>query len=93
MTNFDLIKYPVFTEKSNKLLQLNKYTFLIDKKVNKVLARKLINDLFSVKIKSLNSFLLSSRRHRLGKYIGFKTYYKRLIITLEKGNVIPFSSF
>ena len=32
----ELIKFPVISDKATRLLETNKYTFLVDKKANKI---------------------------------------------------------
>lgn len=44
--------------------------------------KTLIEEIFNVKVISLNSYILPSRKSRLGKYEGFKNSYKRFFITL-----------
>lgn len=92
MIDIDLIKYPVFTDKTNKLLEINKYTFLTDLNVTKTMARSIIQDLFSVNVLSVNSYRLSSKKRRLGRFIGFKNTYKRILVTIKAGEFIPFFS-
>lgn len=99
------------TEKSNKLLKLNKYSFVVDlrlmcsickfwivfskfKYVNFFKFIKIIyfftktdikdsfKKIFDVEIKSINTCILSRKAHRLGKFKGFKNYYKKALITL-----------
>nr|YP_009540892.1 ribosomal protein L23 [Phacus inflexus]AYQ93316.1 ribosomal protein L23 [Phacus inflexus] len=86
----DMFKYPLFTDKTNKLLQINKYTFLTDVKFTKTMAINIIEDIFSVKVVSINTSILSSKKRRLGKFLGFKNSFKRILITLSSGQFIPF---
>nr|YP_009538695.1 ribosomal protein L23 [Phacus pleuronectes]AYQ93688.1 ribosomal protein L23 [Phacus pleuronectes] len=90
MENIDLIRYPLFTDKANRLLNSNTYSFLVDVKINKKIAKTLFETLFNVKVIKLNSLVISSKKSRLGKFTGFKNNYKRLFITLKKGDFIPF---
>lgn len=47
----DLVKYPVLTEKSVRLIENNQYTFDVEPKLNKIQIKKLIKALFQVKHK------------------------------------------
>jgi large subunit ribosomal protein L23 len=85
----DLIKYPVLTEKTVRLIESNQYTFDVDLRLTKVQIKKLIEELFEVKIIAVNSHRLPRRQKRLGLAKGYKNQYKRVIITLKPGNVIP----
>ncbi len=51
----DLVKYPVLTEKSVRLIENNQYTFDVEPKLNKVQIKQLIEDLFEVKVISVNT--------------------------------------
>ena len=37
-----LIKYPVITDKATRLLEMNKYTFMVDKRANKFTIKRKI---------------------------------------------------
>ena len=42
----DLVKYPVFTEKSVRVIENNQYTFDVDLRLSKPQIKKLIEQLF-----------------------------------------------
>lgn len=54
------------------------------------MAVNIIEDIFYVKIVSINTSILSSKKRRLGKFLGFKKSFKRVLITLNSGQFIPF---
>ena len=85
----DLIKYPIITEKSCRLIEKNKYTFDVDKKLTKVQIKKILEKLFKINIISLNTHLLPIKKKRLGFKQGYKTNYKRVIITIKSNQQIP----
>ena len=45
-----IIKYPVISDKATRLLELNKYTFMIDRKVNKFTIKNVIEYFFNVNV-------------------------------------------
>jgi len=51
----DLVKYPVLTEKSTRLLENNQYTFDVDLRLTKTKIKALIEELFEVKVLSVNT--------------------------------------
>jgi len=52
---YKVVKYPVITEKSILLLEKEgKITLVVDKKVNKSLIKRVIEDRFQVKVKKVN---------------------------------------
>ena len=85
-----LVKYPILTEKTIQLLQSNQYSFAVDKKANKVSIKAAIEELFDVKVVSVNSSMRPLKRRRVGKFIGSKPRHKRAIVTLAPENSITF---
>ena len=84
----DFIKYPIITEKSTGLFENNQYTFIVDRRINKVNIKAAIEYLFGVRVIKVNTCLLPKKQKRIGKFRGYKTTYKKAIIKLEKGNKI-----
>ena len=84
----DLVKYPVLTEKSARLIENHQYTFDVDLRLSKPQIKKLIEELFEVVVISVNTHRPPRKKKRLGLSQGFKTSYKRVIVTIksEKSN-------
>ena len=80
----DLIKYPVSTEKSYRLIEKNQYTFDVDIKLTKPQIRKVFEKLFDVKVLAVNTHLLPIKKKKLGANQGYKTRFKRVIITTNQ---------
>ena len=81
----DVVKRPIVTEKANIKMELNQFTFDVDLKATKPIIKQAIELLFSVKVKSVNTHNPPRKRRRVGKFIGYKSRYKRAIVTLEDG--------
>lgn len=81
----DLVKYPVLTEKSARLIENNQYTFDVDLRLSKPQIKKLIEELFEVVVISVNTHRPPRKKKRLGLSQGFKTSYKRVIVTVKSG--------
>ena len=47
-TMLDIIKYPVISDKATRLLESNKYTFMVDRRANKFTIKKVIEFIFNV---------------------------------------------
>ena len=77
-----LVKYPILTEKTIRLIEQNQYSFAVDSKSNKVDIKTAIEQLFDVKVVSVNTLLQPLKKRRVGKFIGIKSRYKRAIVTL-----------
>ena len=84
----DILIRPVVSEKSTDLLQDNKYTFLIPIKANKVQVRQAVEQIFKVKVQSVNTIRMIGKTKRMGKFVGKRSDYKKAIVTLVPGNQI-----
>lgn len=82
------IKYPVITDKATRLLEQNKYTFIVDKKANKFIIKKIIEYLFSVSVINVNTLTMPTKKRTVGRFIGQKSKYKKAIITIKEGDSI-----
>ncbi len=79
----DLVKYPVITEKTVRLIENNQYTFDVDLRLSKPQIKKLIEELLGVVVISVNTHRPPRKKKRLGLSQGFKTSYKRVIVTVK----------
>jgi large subunit ribosomal protein L23 len=85
-----LIKRPVITEKTTKMMEENKYCFLVDPKANKTQIRQAVEEIFKVKVKAVNTLNMLGKLKRMGRYEGRRPSWKRAIVTLETGSRIEF---
>ena len=86
----DIILEPIISEKTVDDKAYNKYAFKVHKKANKVEIRKAVEDLFKVKVVSVNTMNYRGKKRRLGYYVGRKPSFKKAIVTLKKGDSIGF---
>ena len=72
MTNArDIIKGVIITEKSSDLSQnANTYTFSVDVKANKTQIKQAIEEVFKVKVASVNTITVRPKDKRVGRYTG-----------------------
>lgn len=84
----DIIKYPIITDKATRLLENNQYSFVVNPKSNKLTIKEAIEYLFNVKVIKVNTCQLPKKQKRIGKYIGWKSQYKKAIVTLSEGDTI-----
>jgi len=84
----DLVKYPVITEKSYRLIEKNQYTFDVDPRLTKPQIKKVFENLFQVNVLAVNTHLPPVEKKRLGRQQGYKTRYKRVIITIKPNQTI-----
>ena len=84
----DILIRPIVSEKSTDLLQDNKYTFLIPIKANKVQVHQAVEQIFKVKVQSVNTIRMIGKTKRMGKSVGKRSDYKKAIVPLVPGNQI-----
>ena len=84
----DIIKYPILTEKTIRLIEQNQYSFAVDSKADKSSVKSAVEKLFDVKVISVNTSLLPLKKRRVGKFIGKKARYKRAIVKLASEDSI-----
>nr|UNJ15591.1 ribosomal protein L23 [Cyanidiaceae sp.] len=85
----DLVLSSVITDKTIKLLERNNYTFFVPKKVSKKAFKLAIENIFKVKVNSINSLNLPDKKKRIGKYkTGSISLHKKMIVKLDsKDNI------
>ena len=88
ISNANIIKYPLITDKATRLLENNQYSFIVDRNSDKITIKNTIEYLFDVKVIKINTCRLPRKKKRVGKYIGWKPQYKKAIVTLSEGDVI-----
>ena len=86
----DVIIRPVVTEKATRLMEENKYTFLVPLTVNKVQIRQAVEQIFKVKVIAVNTVRTLGKAKRMGRTEGKRPDYKKAIVKLAPGERIEF---
>ena len=81
----DLVIRPILTEKATMLMEQNKYTFDVASKATKPQIKAAIEEIFDVKVQSVNTHQPPRKKRRVGRFIGYRSQYKRAIVTLAEG--------
>ena len=94
MSKTILIK-PIITEKAETLSEnLNKYSFVVNTKANKIEIKKAVEKMYSVSVSSVNTIIMpakaKNRNTRSGIIKGHVSGYKKAVITLADGEEIDF---
>jgi len=84
---------PVITEKVNgQIEKSNRYTFVIDKRANKLEVKKAVEEFYGVKVENVNTARVpaksKTRMTKAGILSGRKSGYKKAIVTLAEGDSI-----
>jgi large subunit ribosomal protein L23 len=88
ISNAQIIKYPIISDKATRLLENNQYSFIVDRYSDKTAIKAAIEYLFKVSVIKINTCRLPRKKKRVGKYIGYKPQYKKAIVTLSEGDGI-----
>jgi large subunit ribosomal protein L23 len=86
----DIIKKPLITEKSSRLMEENKYFFMVDRKANKAQIKQAVEEVFNVRVRGVNTSNVLGKLKRMGKHEGRRPSWKKAVVTLEPGNRIEF---
>lgn len=84
----DVVKGMIRTEKGAMLMPQNKYLFLVDKRSNKIEIRKSVEDIYKVKVDSVNTVTMRGKAKRVRYAAGYTPDWKKAIVTLKDGNKI-----
>lgn len=82
----DIIIAPVVSEKSYGLMEQNVYTFFVDTKANKTQIKIAVEEIFGVKVASVNTLNREGKRKRSRSGFGRRKATKRAYVTLREGS-------
>lgn len=91
MTNrspYDIIKTLLRTEKSTLIEPLRKYLFLVAKDANKIQIRNAVEEIYKVKVASVNTKVAPGKLRRVRHEPGYTSDKKKAVVTLQKENKI-----
>jgi len=86
----DILIRPLMTEKSSLLMEQNKFTFEVHKSANKIQIRQAVEQVFKVKVLSVNTMNVPGKPKRRGALVGKTRSWKKAIVTLSEGERIEF---
>jgi large subunit ribosomal protein L23 len=79
---------PVVSEKSYSLIGDRKYTFRVHEDAHKTQVRQAVEQLFDVKVQSVNIIKVRSKPKRRGMMSGRRPGWKKAIVQLREGHEI-----
>jgi large subunit ribosomal protein L23 len=83
----DILIAPVVSEKSYNLLDEGKYTFVVDPRANKTEIKIAVEQVFGVKVDSVNTINRKGKTRRTRFGLGKRKDTKRAIVTLREGTI------
>ena len=82
----DIIIRPLVTEKSIRVEEAeNTVVFEVAKSANKIAVKQAIEEIFNVKVDSVNVVNVKSKPKRMGKYLGKTKAIKKAYVKLKEG--------
>ena len=92
----NIIVKPIITEKMTKTTEKfpNRFGFIVDKRANKIEIKRAVEELYGVKVESVNTMNYSgknkSRYTKSGFIQGRTAAFKKAIVMLAEGDTIDF---
>ena len=91
-----ILTKPILTEKATTYNDKGKFSFIVDKKANKVQVKKAVEKTYDVNVVSVNTINVLgksvSKYTKTGIVTGRKPSYKKAIVQLKEGEFIDFYS-
>ncbi len=89
----DVLIKPILSEKANKQSEkMNRYTFIVDRKANKLEIKKAIEQFYGVQVEEVNTAVipskLKSKYTKAGFIVGRKPAKKKAMVTVVEGETI-----
>lgn len=88
---YSIIEKPMITEKALVLsgdAESPQYVFRVARTANKIEIAKAIEAIFSVKVAKVNTVVMKGKLHRMGRYLGRRSNWKKAYVTLQEGQKI-----
>lgn len=88
----DIIRKPIISEHSMQPVydkegnEIKKYTFEVPVSANKIEIKKACEEIFGVKVQSVNTMRVTGKIKRMGRFAGRRPSWKKAIVTLAKGS-------
>ena len=85
----EVLVAPVLSEKSVAVKDAqNRYTFKVRSGANKVDIKKAVESLFKVKVEKVRTMIFMGKVHRVGRYEGRRSDWKKAVVTVKAGQKI-----
>lgn len=85
---YEVIVSLLRTEKGLQLMPFNKYLFRVARNANKLQIKKAAEEIYKVKVKSVNVLTVKGKKRRLRFKEGTTANWKKAVVTLKEGEKI-----
>ena len=76
------------TEKGSMIMPFNKYLFWVDNGANKIEIKKAVEEIYKVKVQSVNTLVMRGKMRRVRYQLGKTADWKKAVVTLKEGSKI-----
>ena len=90
--HYDSLLAPIITEKSTLLAEENKIVFEVPLSANKADIKDAVQTLFKVDVTKVNTILIKGKTKRFRGKTGFRSDYKKAIVTLKDGQSVDITT-
>lgn len=84
----EVIRRPIVSEKSFKMIEDNRYTFEVDKRATKPEISRAIEEIFGVRVEKVNTMNVSGKPRRVRWRAGHTRAWKKAVVKLAAGDSI-----
>ncbi len=82
-TSYDIIVRPIITEQSMEAIDLKKYVFEVARDATRADVKKAVEEIFGVKVASVNTLNVRGKAKRTGRYPeGMTRAWKKAVVRL-----------
>ena len=88
MTSYEIIKNMLRTEKGVSMEKGRKYVFRVASAATKPDVKKAVEEIYKVKVASVNVVTVSGKRKRVRTQYGYTADWKKAVVTVKSGQTI-----
>ena len=81
---YDMLKKPVFSEKSSILENVYKYTLVVSHHINKKNIVKMIRNMFNMNVVNANTINVKKKLRIFRRVPGYRKGFKKIIVTVNQ---------
>ena len=85
MNAYEIIKKPILTEKAVDGIKAKKYVFVVDFRANKSEIKAAVEEIFKVKVESVNTVNVRGKYKVQGRTGGYTSKFKKAYVQLKEG--------
>lgn len=90
--HYDVIKAPLITEKGSLVAENNQVVFKVAMEATKPQIKAAVENLFDVKVKSVNTLVQKGKTKRFKGMLGQRSDVKKAVVTLAEGHSIDITT-